>query len=153
MFLVVCRPTSRKTRVVAPDMFGLTCRIGAHNSCYAHDTRLYPNSASTKISGIGIGEKQNTSLGIIQSRCHYCVQEDNSPKCPPLSIVRYSFIHLGVPRCRGENENAQTANSSKGKRILPGLRVRLTLGHRTAPFAEQHKQCPYGLIVGRAYVR
>ena len=23
-------------------MFGLTCRVGAHISCYAHDTRLYP---------------------------------------------------------------------------------------------------------------
>ena len=43
MFLAVCRRcTSRKTRVVAPEMFGLTCRVGAHNSCYAHDTRLYP---------------------------------------------------------------------------------------------------------------
>ena len=43
MFLAVCRRfTSRKTRVVAPEMLGLTCRVGAHISCYAHDTRLYP---------------------------------------------------------------------------------------------------------------
>ena len=43
MFLAACRRcTSRKTRVVVPDMFGLTCRLGAHISCYAHDTRLYP---------------------------------------------------------------------------------------------------------------
>ena len=43
IFLAVCRRcTSRKTRVVAPEMFGLTCRVGAHISCYAHDTRLYP---------------------------------------------------------------------------------------------------------------
>ena len=25
------------------EMVGLTCRVGAHNSRYAHDTRLYPN--------------------------------------------------------------------------------------------------------------
>ena len=24
------------------EMVGLTCRVGAHNSRYAHDTRLYP---------------------------------------------------------------------------------------------------------------
>ena len=27
-------------------MFGLTCRLGAHISCYAHDTRLYPTHSS-----------------------------------------------------------------------------------------------------------
>ena len=43
MFLAVFRRfTSRKTRVVAPEMLGLTCRVGAHISRYAHDTRLYP---------------------------------------------------------------------------------------------------------------
>ena len=26
------------------EMVGLTCRVGAHNSRYAHDTRLYPMS-------------------------------------------------------------------------------------------------------------
>ena len=43
MFLAVFRRcTSRQTRVVVPEMFGLTCGVGAHISCYAHDTRLYP---------------------------------------------------------------------------------------------------------------
>ena len=32
----------RTTRVVALEMFVLTCRVGAHIRCYAHDTRLYP---------------------------------------------------------------------------------------------------------------
>ena len=27
-------------------MVGLTCRVGAHNSRYAHDTRLYPIAIS-----------------------------------------------------------------------------------------------------------
>ena len=30
----------KKTQVVVPEMFGLACRVGAHNSRYAHDTRL-----------------------------------------------------------------------------------------------------------------
>ncbi len=33
----------KKTRIVVTEMVGLTCRVGAHNSRYAHDTRLYPN--------------------------------------------------------------------------------------------------------------
>ena len=42
MFLAVFRRcTARKTRVVVTEMFGLTCGVGAHISCYAHDTRLY----------------------------------------------------------------------------------------------------------------
>ena len=32
----------KKTRIVVTEMVGLTCRVGAHNSRYAHDTRLYP---------------------------------------------------------------------------------------------------------------
>ena len=49
MFLAVFRRcTSRKTRIVAPEMFGLTCRVGAHISCYAHDTRFYPNGSFEK---------------------------------------------------------------------------------------------------------
>ena len=50
MFLAVCRRcTSRKTRVVAPEMFRLTCRVGAHISCYAHDTRLTLMCMSTSV--------------------------------------------------------------------------------------------------------
>ena len=45
MLLAFCyRTASRKTRVVAPEMFGLTCTVGAHISSYAHDTSIYPNS-------------------------------------------------------------------------------------------------------------
>ena len=33
-------------------MFGLTCRVGAHISCYAHDTRLYPAYICLKGSGL-----------------------------------------------------------------------------------------------------
>ena len=40
----------KKTRVVAPEMLGLTCRVGAHISCYAHDTRLYPILRNRAIS-------------------------------------------------------------------------------------------------------
>ena len=31
-----------KKKVAATEIFGLTCRGGAHNSRYAHDTRSYP---------------------------------------------------------------------------------------------------------------
>ena len=30
-------------------MCGLTCRVGAHNSRYAHDTRLYPTYIHTHV--------------------------------------------------------------------------------------------------------
>ena len=35
---------------MAPEKFGLTCRCraGAHISCYAHDTRLYPMQVQGK---------------------------------------------------------------------------------------------------------
>ena len=34
-------------------MFGLTCRVGAHISRYAHDTRLYPIINGSLILEIG----------------------------------------------------------------------------------------------------
>ena len=47
------RCTSITTRVVAPAMFVLTCRLGAHISCYSHDTRLYPNHYTLQTHGKG----------------------------------------------------------------------------------------------------
>ena len=45
MFLAVCRRcTSWKTRVVAPDMFGLTSRVGAHISCYGKLVWIFSGS-------------------------------------------------------------------------------------------------------------
>ena len=35
------------------EMVGLTCRVGAHNSRYAHDTRLYPKCNSPCVDTTG----------------------------------------------------------------------------------------------------
>ena len=53
-----------------------------------------------------------TSLGSIQPRC--ILHEDYSFTFPPLSIARYSFIQLSELGPRGEDENDQSSNSSKG---------------------------------------
>ena len=43
MVLAFCRRwPPRKTLVATPSMFCLSCRGGAHISCYAHNARLYP---------------------------------------------------------------------------------------------------------------
>ena len=62
MFLAVCRRfTSRKIRVVALEMFGLTCRLRAH-SCYAHDTRLYPTCNCSNIKSEQITSMIETTV-------------------------------------------------------------------------------------------
>ena len=48
-------------------MFGLTYRVGAHISCYAHDTQLYPN-INVGLAGVGpsvLGHAIITNLMVI----------------------------------------------------------------------------------------
>ena len=44
-------------------MVGLTCRVGAHNSRYAHDTRLRPVARISKGGGFIFGLTQSFPAG------------------------------------------------------------------------------------------
>ena len=90
MLLAFCyRTTSRKTRVVAPEMFGLTCRVGAHSSSYAHDTLLYPNSLTftplsiARYSFIQLSERGGGVSGENEN--------DQSQTCHLVRIVRIQY--------------------------------------------------------------
>ena len=82
------------------EMVGLTCRVGAHNSRYAHDTRLYPSHVINRMKVGPNPAYQNISLifGIkldtFSFKTNPFMLKKDGLKLRPVGFTYHGIVHV-----------------------------------------------------------